>query len=77
MDINDASARHLSLFRSGDGWEQALAAGTRPARRSGHVAGYDAMILSQTVALACESHGLGICYMGTTLFSMRAIADCR
>lgn len=42
---------------------------------SWHVAGYDAMILSQTVALACESQGLGICYMGTTLFSMRAIAD--
>lgn len=42
---------------------------------SWHVAGYDAMILSQTVALACESHGLGICYMGTTLFSMRAIAE--
>ncbi len=42
---------------------------------SWHVAGYDAMILSQTVALACESHGLGICYMGTTLFSMRDIAN--
>ena len=42
---------------------------------SWHVAGYDAMILAQTLALACESHGLGICYMGTTLFSMRAIAD--
>ncbi len=40
-----------------------------------HVAGYDAMILAQTMALACESQGLGICYMGTTLFSMRAIAD--
>ena len=33
------------------------------------------MILSQTAALAFESHGLGICYMGTTLFSMRGIAD--
>jgi nitroreductase len=42
---------------------------------SWHVASFDAMILSQTVALACESRGLGICYMGTTLFSMRAIAD--
>ena len=42
---------------------------------SWHVAGFDAMILSQTLALACESQGLGICYMGTTLFSMRAIAD--
>ncbi len=43
---------------------------------SWHVAAFDAMILAQTVSLACESHGLGICYMGTTLFSMRAIADC-
>jgi hypothetical protein len=42
---------------------------------SWHVAGYDAIILSQTVALALESHGLGICYMGTTLHSMGAIAD--
>ncbi len=42
---------------------------------SWHTAAFDAMILSQTAALAFESHGLGICYMGTTLFSMRAIAD--
>lgn len=42
---------------------------------SWHVAGFDAMILAQTVALACQSQGLGICYMGTTLFSMRAIAE--
>jgi nitroreductase len=42
---------------------------------SWHVAGFDAMILAQTVALACESQGLGICYMGTTLFSMCAIAE--
>lgn len=42
---------------------------------SWHVAGYDAIILAQTVALACESRGLGICYMGTTLFSIREIAD--
>ena len=42
---------------------------------SWHVAGYDAMILAQTVSLALESHGLGICYMGTTLFAMREIAD--
>jgi hypothetical protein len=33
------------------------------------------MILAQTVSLALESHGLGICYMGTTLFAMRDIAD--
>lgn len=42
---------------------------------SWHTAAFDAMILSQTVALALESHGLGVCYMGTTLFSMRGIAD--
>jgi nitroreductase len=42
---------------------------------SWHTAAFDAMILSQTAALAFESHGLGICYMGTTLFAMRGIAD--
>lgn len=42
---------------------------------SWHVAAFDAMLLSQTVALALESHGLGICYMGTTLRAMREIAD--
>jgi nitroreductase len=42
---------------------------------SWHVAAFDAIILAQTVSLALESHGLGICYMGTTLHSMRGIAD--
>jgi nitroreductase len=42
---------------------------------SWHVAAFDAIILSQTAALAFESHGLGICYMGTTLHSMGAIAE--
>jgi nitroreductase len=42
---------------------------------SWHVAGYDAIILAQTTALALESHGLGICYMGTTLHSMGPIAE--
>jgi nitroreductase len=42
---------------------------------SWHVAAFDAVILAQTAALALESHGLGICYMGTTLHSMRGIAD--
>jgi nitroreductase len=42
---------------------------------SWHVASFDAMIVAQTAALALESHGLGLCYMGTTLFSMAAIAD--
>jgi nitroreductase len=40
-----------------------------------HVASFDALILAQTTALALESHGLGICYMGTTLQSMEAIAE--
>ena len=30
---------------------------------------------AQTTALALQSHGLGICYMGTTLHAMREIAD--
>ena len=42
---------------------------------SWHTAAFDAMILAQTAALAFESHGLGICYMGTTMFSQRGIAD--
>jgi nitroreductase len=41
---------------------------------SWHVAAFDAIILAQTTALALESHGLGICFMGTTLHSMGAIA---
>ncbi len=40
-----------------------------------HVAAFDAVIVAQTVALALEAEGLGICYMGTTLHSMRGIAD--
>lgn len=40
-----------------------------------HVAAFDAIIVAQTTALALESHGLGICYMGTTLHAMREIAD--
>lgn len=42
---------------------------------SWHVAGYDAIILAQTTALALESRGLGICYMGTTLHAMGALAE--
>jgi nitroreductase len=42
---------------------------------SWHVAAFDAVILAQTAALAFESHGLGICYMGTTLHSMGQIAE--
>lgn len=43
---------------------------------SWHVAAFDAIIVAQTTALALEAEGLGICYMGTTLHSMRGIADC-
>ena len=39
------------------------------------MAAFDAVILAQTAALAFESRGLGICYMGTTLFSMERIAE--
>ena len=40
-----------------------------------HVAAFDAMILAQNLALGFEAHDLGICYMGTTLHSMKAISD--
>ena len=42
---------------------------------SWHVAAFDAVILAQSTALALEAQGLGICYMGTTLHSMGAIAE--
>jgi nitroreductase len=40
-----------------------------------HVAAFDAMIVAQNVCLGFEAHGIGICYMGTTLHSMGEIAD--
>jgi hypothetical protein len=40
-----------------------------------HVAAYDAMIVAQNVCLGFEARGYGICYMGTTLFSLEEIAD--
>ena len=40
-----------------------------------HVAAYDAMIIAQNVCLGFEARGLGICYMGTTIFSMGEIAE--
>ncbi|MDR3690932.1 MAG: nitroreductase family protein [Fimbriimonas sp.] len=40
-----------------------------------HVAAYDAMIVAQNVCLGFEARGLGICYMGTTIFSMGEIAE--
>lgn len=34
----------------------------------------DAMLASQNVALEAEAHGLGICYLGTAIYSARQIA---
>ncbi|MFT5197096.1 MAG: nitroreductase [Candidatus Promineifilaceae bacterium] len=39
------------------------------------VGAFDAMIAAQTICLAAESKGLGICYMGTTLMSADKIID--
>lgn len=39
------------------------------------VAAFDAIILSQSVALAAEANGLGICYLGTTLNAGPKIAE--
>lgn len=35
----------------------------------------DAMILAQNVSLGFENAGLGICYMGTTMFRLREIGE--
>lgn len=40
-----------------------------------HVAAVDAVIVAQNVCLGFEARGLGICYMGTTLHSMGALAE--
>ena len=40
-----------------------------------HVAAFDAIIVAQNVCLGFQAHGIGICYMGTTLHSMPEIAD--
>lgn len=40
-----------------------------------HVAAFDAIIVAQNVCLGFEAQGLGVCYMGTTLHSMGAIAE--
>lgn len=40
-----------------------------------HVAAFDAMIVAQNACLGFEARGLGICYMGTTLHAMTAIAQ--
>ncbi len=38
-------------------------------------ASIDAILAAQNVALAAESHGLGICYLGTTTYMADKIAD--
>jgi len=40
-----------------------------------HVAAYDAMIVAQNVCLGFEARGLGICYMGTTLYSLPDLVE--
>ncbi len=35
----------------------------------------DALLASQNVALEAEAHGLGICYLGTTIYTAAQIAD--
>ncbi|ORY32471.1 putative oxidoreductase [Rhizoclosmatium globosum] len=40
-----------------------------------HVAVVDAVIVAQNLALALESRGLGICYLGTTLNNMETISE--
>ncbi len=40
-----------------------------------HVAAYDAMIVAQNTCLGFEARGLGICYMGTTLYSLPELVE--
>jgi nitroreductase len=40
-----------------------------------HVAAYDAMIVAQNVCLGFEARGIGICYMGTTLYALPELVD--
>lgn len=40
-----------------------------------HVGAYDAILLSQSVSLGFEARGYGICYMGTTLYSLAEISE--
>jgi nitroreductase len=40
-----------------------------------HVAAYDAMIVAQNTCLGFQARGLGICYMGTTLYSLPALVE--
>ncbi len=39
------------------------------------VASFDAMLLSQSIALAAEAEGWGICYLGTTTYCMKELQD--
>ena len=54
---------------------ESVAAAGVPVRRLASGAGHDAMIVAQNACLGFEARGLGICYMGTTLFRMAEIAD--
>lgn len=58
--------RWLELRNAPDGFDNFM---------SFMVATIDAVLVSQNVALAAESHGLGICYMGSTLASCDEIGD--
>ncbi len=40
-----------------------------------HTAAFDAMIVAQNACLGFEARGLGICYMGTTMFRITEIAE--
>jgi len=40
-----------------------------------HVAAYDAMIVAQNVCLGFEARGIGICYMGTTLYALPQLVE--
>jgi nitroreductase len=40
-----------------------------------HTAAFDAMIVAQNACLGFEARGLGICYMGTTMFRIAEIAE--
>jgi nitroreductase len=61
--------------RTRSGWRSAARGWASATSSAGMWRAIDAIILAQTTALALESHGLGICYMGTTLHSMGAIAE--
>lgn len=58
--------RWLALSDAPDGFDNFM---------SFMIAAIDAVLVSQNVALAAESHGLGICYMGSTLANCDQIGE--